>query len=271
MGVSLVLHPRNPYVPTVHLNVRCFIAEKSGVDPVWWFGGGMDLTPYYGFAEDAAHFHRTCRDALAPFGAEYHPKFKQWCDRYFFLKHRNEPRGIGGVFYDDLGFSTNEIAVYNKFFGGLSTVVFSLLGALINTRYGIIRGMMVGGIAMAASNLLYAVMSAMGPVPWLFMLTLLIDNFCQAFATVAVVSFISYFTSRTFTGTQLALMTALSNFGRTTLASYSGAIVDGLDGNWALFFVLTTVAVIPALFLLVWVGKLLDRHEQSQPPRAAES
>jgi coproporphyrinogen III oxidase len=103
MGVSLVLHPRNPYVPTVHMNVRCFIAEKSGADPVWWFGGGMDLTPYYGFAEDATHFHRSCRDALAPFGAEYHPKFKQWCDRYFFLKHRNEPRGIGGIFYDDLG------------------------------------------------------------------------------------------------------------------------------------------------------------------------
>ena len=103
MGVSLVLHPRNPYVPTVHMNVRCFIAEKQGADPVWWFGGGMDLTPYYGFADDAAHFHRTCRDALAPFGAEYHPKFKQWCDRYFFLKHRNEPRGIGGIFFDDLG------------------------------------------------------------------------------------------------------------------------------------------------------------------------
>ena len=103
MGVSLVLHPRNPYVPTVHMNVRCFIAEKPGADPVWWFGGGMDLTPYYGFAEDAAHFHRTCRDALAPFGAQYHPKFKQWCDRYFFLKHRNEPRGIGGIFFDDLG------------------------------------------------------------------------------------------------------------------------------------------------------------------------
>ena len=103
MGVSLVLHPRNPYVPTVHMNVRCFIAEKAGAEPVWWFGGGMDLTPYYGFAEDATHFHRTCRDALAPFGKEYHPKFKQWCDRYFFLKHRNEPRGIGGVFYDDLG------------------------------------------------------------------------------------------------------------------------------------------------------------------------
>ncbi len=103
MGVSLVLHPRNPYVPTVHMNVRCFIAEKRGADPVWWFGGGMDLTPYYGFAEDATHFHRSCRDALAPFGAEYHPKFKQWCDRYFFLKHRNEPRGVGGIFYDDLG------------------------------------------------------------------------------------------------------------------------------------------------------------------------
>lgn len=103
MGVSLVLHPRNPYVPTVHMNVRCFVAEKSGADPVWWFGGGMDLTPYYGFAEDAAHFHRNCRDALAPFGPDYHPRFKEWCDRYFHLKHRNEPRGVGGIFFDDLG------------------------------------------------------------------------------------------------------------------------------------------------------------------------
>ena len=103
MGVSLVLHPRNPYVPTVHMNVRCFVAEKNGTDPVWWFGGGMDLTPYYGFAEDATHFHRSCRDALAPFGADYHPRFKDWCDRYFHLKHRNEPRGIGGIFFDDLG------------------------------------------------------------------------------------------------------------------------------------------------------------------------
>ncbi len=102
MGVSLVLHPRNPHVPTVHLNVRCFVAEKAGAAPVWWFGGGMDLTPYYGFEEDAIHFHRICRDALAPFGKEHHPRFKQWCDRYFFLKHRNEPRGIGGIFFDDL-------------------------------------------------------------------------------------------------------------------------------------------------------------------------
>jgi coproporphyrinogen III oxidase len=102
MGVSLVLHPRNPYAPTVHMNVRFFIAEKSGAAPVWWFGGGMDLTPYYAFTDDAVHFHRACRDALAPFGAEYYPRFKKWCDEYFYIKHRNEPRGIGGIFYDDL-------------------------------------------------------------------------------------------------------------------------------------------------------------------------
>ncbi|ODV04253.1 MAG: coproporphyrinogen III oxidase [Thiobacillus sp. SCN 63-57] len=101
MGVSLVLHPRNPYAPTVHMNVRCFVALKDGEAPVWWFGGGMDLTPYYGFAEDARHFHVTCKQALDPFGADLHPRFKDWCDHYFFLKHRNEPRGIGGVFFDD--------------------------------------------------------------------------------------------------------------------------------------------------------------------------
>ena len=97
MGVSLVLHPRNPYCPTVHMNVRFFSAGD-----VWWFGGGMDLTPYYGFAEDARHFHGACRDALAPFGAGLHPRYKRWCDEYFHLKHRNEPRGIGGIFFDDL-------------------------------------------------------------------------------------------------------------------------------------------------------------------------
>ena len=102
MGVSLVLHPLNPYIPTVHLNVRFFVAQKEGTDAVWWFGGGMDLTPYYGFEEDAIHFHRTCRDALAPFGADCHSRYKRWCDEYFFVKHRSEPRGIGGIFYDDL-------------------------------------------------------------------------------------------------------------------------------------------------------------------------
>ncbi|MDO9242895.1 MAG: oxygen-dependent coproporphyrinogen oxidase, partial [Rhodocyclaceae bacterium] len=102
MGVSLVLHPRNPYCPTTHLNVRCFVASRAGEEPVWWFGGGMDLTPYYGFIEDAQHFHRACRDALAPYGDTVHARYKQWCDEYFFLKHRNEPRGIGGIFFDDL-------------------------------------------------------------------------------------------------------------------------------------------------------------------------
>lgn len=101
-GVSLVLHPRNPFVPTVHMNVRFFVAGKDSDAPIWWFGGGVDLTPYYGFDEDAVHFHATCKRALAPFGDELHPRFKDWCDRYFFLKHRNEPRGIGGLFFDDL-------------------------------------------------------------------------------------------------------------------------------------------------------------------------
>ena len=144
MGVSLVLHPRNPYAPTAHLNVRMFVAHAPAADDqtrpssgpererteaatrqykqvrrgvgegadkamapesaadVWWFGGGMDLTPYYGFEEDAVHFHRACRDALAPFGEDVHAKYKRWCDEYFFLKHRGEPRGVGGIFYDDL-------------------------------------------------------------------------------------------------------------------------------------------------------------------------
>ncbi len=107
MGVSLVFHPRNPHIPTVHLNVRCFIAQAPGKDPVWWFGGGMDLTPYYGDVADCQHFHQTCKNALDPFGSELHPRFKKWCDDYFYLKHRDEPRGIGGIFYDDfseLGF-----------------------------------------------------------------------------------------------------------------------------------------------------------------------
>jgi len=101
MGVSLVFHPRNPYAPTVHMNVRFFTTTGEGNQRIWWFGGGMDLTPYYGFEEDAQHFHQTCRNALNPFGAELHPRFKQWCDEYFYLKHRKEARGVGGVFFDD--------------------------------------------------------------------------------------------------------------------------------------------------------------------------
>ena len=101
MGVSLVFHPRNPYVPTVHMNVRMLAAKNPQGQEVCWFGGGMDLTPYYGFEDDAVHFHQTCKDALTPFGEDKYPRFKKWCDEYFFLKHRNEPRGVGGVFFDD--------------------------------------------------------------------------------------------------------------------------------------------------------------------------
>ena len=101
-GVSLVLHPKNPYVPTTHANVRYFEASKEGVEPVWWFGGGFDLTPYYPFDEDAVHWHTVARDLCAPFGAEVYPRYKKWCDEYFYLKHRGETRGVGGLFYDDL-------------------------------------------------------------------------------------------------------------------------------------------------------------------------
>ncbi len=101
MGVSLVMHPENPYVPTSHANVRFFIAEKEGEEPVWWFGGGYDLTPYYGNEEDCRHWHQTAKAACEPFGEAVYPRFKKWCDDYFFLKHRNEPRGVGGLFFDD--------------------------------------------------------------------------------------------------------------------------------------------------------------------------
>ncbi len=102
MGVSLVMHPKNPYIPTSHANVRFFIAEKEGEDPVWWFGGGFDLTPYYGYAEDVKHWHQVSKEACEPFGDDVYPKYKKWCDEYFYLKHRNEPRGVGGLFFDDL-------------------------------------------------------------------------------------------------------------------------------------------------------------------------
>ncbi len=107
MGVSLVIHPQNPYAPTSHANVRFFIAEKAGADPVWWFGGGYDLTPYYGREEDCQHWHQTAKAACDPFSETFYPRFKGWCDDYFYLKHRAEPRGIGGLFFDDfneLGF-----------------------------------------------------------------------------------------------------------------------------------------------------------------------
>lgn len=102
LGVSLVIHPKNPYVPTSHANVRLFIAEKEGEEPVWWMGGGFDLTPFYPYEEDVVHWHQTAKDLCEPFGAEAFPKYKKWCDEYFFLKHRNETRGVGGLFFDDM-------------------------------------------------------------------------------------------------------------------------------------------------------------------------
>ncbi|MGL5905730.1 MAG: oxygen-dependent coproporphyrinogen oxidase [Shewanella sp.] len=102
MGVSLVIHPKNPYIPTTHANVRFFIAHKDGADPVWWFGGGFDLTPYYPFEEDVRQWHQSAKNLCQPFGDDVYPKYKKWCDEYFFLPHRNETRGVGGLFFDDL-------------------------------------------------------------------------------------------------------------------------------------------------------------------------
>ena len=138
LGVSLVIHPRNPYAPTSHANVRFFIAEKPGMEPQWWFGGGYDLTPYYGFDEDCVHWHRTARAACDPFGPEVYPRYKRWCDEYFFLKHRNEARGIGGLFYDDLSDGG-----FDRCFGFMQAVGDSFLGAYLpiverrkDTAYG---------------------------------------------------------------------------------------------------------------------------------------
>ncbi|MHA7679550.1 oxygen-dependent coproporphyrinogen oxidase [Cupriavidus sp. PET2-C1] len=138
MGVSLVFHPRNPFVPTVHMNVRCLMAVKEGAEPVWWFGGGMDLTPYYGDAGDCAHFHATCRDALAPYGDDLYPRFKQWCDEYFFLKHRGEARGIGGIFFDDfsaLGFERS-FAMMQSVGDAFLDAYLPILQARKDTAYG---------------------------------------------------------------------------------------------------------------------------------------
>lgn len=101
-GISMVIHPRNPHVPTMHANLRIFVAEAEGEEPVWWFGGGLDLTPYYGYEEDVVHWHESCRSACEGFGEDVYPRFKKWCDEYFFIPHRGECRGVGGLFFDDL-------------------------------------------------------------------------------------------------------------------------------------------------------------------------
>lgn len=173
------------------------------------------------------------------------------------------------VFYVEVGFTTDQISFYQKFFGGLVTAAFSIVAAMVNTRFGVIRGLFVAGVAMAAANLLYALIAVVGPSVNLLMLTLVVDNFFVAFSTVAFVSFVSYFTSRTYTGTQYALMVSISNLGRTTLAAGSGALVDFLNGDWAFFFVLTSLMVIPGLCLLLWVGKLMKSYAPEQAAQPA--
>ncbi|MEY4317661.1 MAG: Coproporphyrinogen-III oxidase, aerobic [Pseudomonadota bacterium] len=138
MGVSLVFHPRNPYAPTVHMNVRMLSAQSADGNTVAWFGGGMDLTPYYGFEDDAIHFHQTCRDALAPHGAHLYPRFKTWCDDYFYLKHRDEQRGIGGIFFDDYLESSSEksFAVLQSVGDAFLTAYLPIVEKRRHTPYG---------------------------------------------------------------------------------------------------------------------------------------
>jgi len=136
LGVSLVLHPDNPFIPTAHANVRFFVAEEQGKDPIWWFGGGFDLTPYYGFDEDAVHWHETAKKACIPFGKDVYPKYKKWCDDYFCLTHRNEQRGIGGLFFDDLNGDFEECFDYMKSVGSHFTEAYiPIAKKRINTTF----------------------------------------------------------------------------------------------------------------------------------------
>lgn len=167
-------------------------------------------------------------------------------------------------FYKEVGFSNEQIAEYSKLVGWVATIGFTLIGSAINIRFGIIRGLFIGGVAMAASNLMFAWIALAGPKPELFIAAILVDNFTAAFSTVAFVSFLTWLTGRAFTATQYALLASLGNLGRTTLASFSGELVDALAGNWALFFVITALMVIPGLCLLLIVGKKLQQREQQR-------
>lgn len=161
------------------------------------------------------------------------------------------------VFYKEVGFSDAQIGTYSKLLNWWVTVIFSILGSLVNARFGIIRGLFIGGVAMASTNLMFSWLAATGPAPWLLSLTVIVDGFTAALGTVAFMAFITFLSSHTFTATQYALLASIGNLGRTTLASGSGWVVDRLDGNWALFFVLTALAVLPSLALLAWLTPLL--------------
>lgn len=158
-------------------------------------------------------------------------------------------------FYREVGFSNEQIAEYSKLIGWLAMVIFTLIGSAINIRFGILRGLFIGGVAMAASNLMFAWIAVVGPNTNLFLATILVDNFTSAFSTVAFVSFLTFLTGHAFSATQYALLASLGNLGRTTLASFSGELVDFLEGDWALFFTITALMVIPSLCLLLWIGR----------------
>lgn len=164
------------------------------------------------------------------------------------------------VFYREIGFSNTDVGMVSKFMGWGTMLVFTLLGGMLNVRFGIFRGLLIGGLAMASTNLLFAALALTGPQMWLFVVAVIADNFTTALSTVTFVAFISYLTSRVYTASQYALMASLGNLSRTTLAAGSGMMVDGLGGNWALFFVLTTVMVLPSLVLLLWIRVALTQR-----------
>jgi PAT family beta-lactamase induction signal transducer AmpG len=166
------------------------------------------------------------------------------------------------VFYKEVGFTDTQIATYSKLMTAGVTILFSMAGGLLNARIGIIKGLLVGGIAMAASNLMFSWIAMVGPNERLYAATIFVDGFTAAMSTVAFVSFISYFTSHTYTGTQYALLASVGTLGRTLVSGVSGFVVDALRGNWAVFFVITAVMVIPSLILLVYIGKLLRERIQ---------
>ena len=163
------------------------------------------------------------------------------------------------VFYKEVGFTNTEIGTYSKLIGWWVVIVFSIIGGIINSHFGIIKGLFIGGIAMAASNLMFAWIAVVGPDTNLFLATVIVDGFTGAFATVTFVSFLSYLTSRSFTATQYALMASLGNLARTTLSSFSGVMVDKLDGNWSLFFIITALMVIPSLLMLLVISKHIKK------------
>ena len=179
------------------------------------------------------------------------------------------------VFYKEIGFSNEQIGHYSKLIGWGATVVFTLIGSAINVRFGIIKGLMIGGIAMAASNLMFALMAHVGPNEDLFLATIFVDNFTTAFSTIAFVSFLTFLTGRAFSATQYALLASLGNLGRTTLSSFSGSLIDWIEGMswlnqyswlnpWSFFFILTTVMIIPSLIMIFWIKKPLMALEERQ-------